>query len=167
MRLSDVGNKYVPCSSWKGGAVFSKKLPDPFDDDNTHLAFNVVRVNGKFLAGLEIEIDDFEIRGIVNKEPLDGSILKPARLVETDSLHGWPPFSLLHLLEINLLIKLFQAGKVPFFIFGEFSVHPCHGSSSAVLCRVFVEIYGSLFFMNRVDHHLLDSGILAQGFFLE
>jgi hypothetical protein len=66
VRLSDVGNQYVSCSSWKGGAVFSKKLPDPFNDDNTHLAFNIMGMNGKFLAGLEIEVDDFEIRGIVD-----------------------------------------------------------------------------------------------------
>jgi hypothetical protein len=88
VRLSNIANKHVPCSSWKGGAVFSKKLTDPFDDDDAYLAFDVVRVNGEFLAWFEIEIDDFEKRGIVHEEPLDGGILKSTRLVETDSLHG-------------------------------------------------------------------------------
>jgi hypothetical protein len=85
--LGDIANQHVPGSSRKGGAVFSKKLPDPFDDDNAHLAFNVVGVNGKFLARLEIEIDDFKIGRIVNEQPLDGGLFKPARVVKTDSLH--------------------------------------------------------------------------------
>jgi hypothetical protein len=34
-------------------------------------------VNGKFLARPEIEIDDFEIGGIMHHEPLDGCILEP------------------------------------------------------------------------------------------
>jgi hypothetical protein len=75
--LCDIANKHISCSSWKSGAVFPKKLPDPFDNDNAHLAFNVVGVNGKFLARPEIEIDDFEIGGIMHHEPLDGCILEP------------------------------------------------------------------------------------------
>src|SRR5512139_2982621 len=63
--FGDVAHKHIACSRRKGGAVFSKELSDPFDDDNAHLAFNVVAVNGEFLAGPEIEIDDFEIGGIV------------------------------------------------------------------------------------------------------
>jgi hypothetical protein len=76
VRFRDIANKHVPCSSRKSGALFSKKLPDPFEDYNAHLAFNVMRMNREFLARLEIEIDDFEIRGIVDKQPLDGRIFK-------------------------------------------------------------------------------------------
>jgi hypothetical protein len=72
----DIANKHVPCSSRKSGAVFSKKLPDPFEDNNADLAFNVMGMNGEFLAGPEIEVDDFEIRGIVDKQPLNGGIFK-------------------------------------------------------------------------------------------
>jgi hypothetical protein len=44
-------------------------------------------VNGEFLSGPEIEIDDFEVRGFVDKEPFERLVFKPARLIETDSLH--------------------------------------------------------------------------------
>jgi hypothetical protein len=86
--LGDIADQHVPCSSRKGFAVFSKKFPDPFDDDNAHLTFNVMRMNGKFLTRFEIEVDDFEIRGIVNEQPLDSGLFKPTRVVETDSPHG-------------------------------------------------------------------------------
>jgi hypothetical protein len=85
--LGDIANQHVPCPSRKGGPVFTKKLPDPFDDHNAYLAFNVMGVNGKFLTGSEIEIDDFKIRGIVNEQPLDRGIFEPTRIVKTDSLH--------------------------------------------------------------------------------
>jgi hypothetical protein len=88
VRLRDIANKHIPCSRWKGGAVFPKKFADPFDDDNAYLAFNVMAMNRKFLARLEIKIDDFEIGGVVDKQPLDGGIFKTAGFVETDFLHG-------------------------------------------------------------------------------
>jgi hypothetical protein len=66
VRLCDIGDQYVSCPGWESGAVFPKKLSDPFNDDNAQLAFNVMGMNGKYLAGPEIEIEDFEIRGLVN-----------------------------------------------------------------------------------------------------
>jgi len=76
--FGDVAHKHIARAGWKRGPVFSKELSDTFNDDNAHLAFNVMTVNGKFLAGFEIEIDDFEIRGIVDKQPFDGGLFKPA-----------------------------------------------------------------------------------------
>jgi hypothetical protein len=90
--LGDIANQHVPGSSRKGGAVFSKKLPDPFDDDNAHLAFNVVGVNGKFLTRLEIEIDDFKIGLVMHQKLFKGFFRKIVFFIKIDSLHCGLPF---------------------------------------------------------------------------
>jgi hypothetical protein len=87
VRLCDVGDQNVSGPGRQRGAVFSEKLPYSFDNSDAQLAFNVMGVDGKFLSGPEIEVDDFEVRGFVDEEPFDRFVFKPARFVKTDSPH--------------------------------------------------------------------------------
>ena len=50
------------------GAVFAQKLPSAFQNRQAHLSFDVVGMHRQFLAGLEVEIEDFEIGRVVHQQ---------------------------------------------------------------------------------------------------
>ena len=60
--LSDVADAHVSGFGRYCGVVFSQKLTFTLEDDQAQLAFDIMVVDGKFLAGLEVEIYNFKIR---------------------------------------------------------------------------------------------------------
>ena len=62
MGFGDITDHDVPGFGRDCGIVFSQKLTFTLKNDQTQLPFDIMAVDGKFLAGLEVEIYNFKIR---------------------------------------------------------------------------------------------------------
>jgi hypothetical protein len=87
MGFADVADQEIPRTSGYGFICPAQEFSLPFQYCNTDLAFNIVRMNGKFLARLEIEVQDLEVRGIMDQESLQGLLVKAGFSVELDLVH--------------------------------------------------------------------------------
>jgi len=72
MGFADVAHHHITPTSGYCFICPTQEFALPFQYRNTDLAFNIVRMNGKFLARLEIEIDDFEIGRVMDQKSLEG-----------------------------------------------------------------------------------------------
>ena len=61
MRRSDINNQDISCFRGKKRSVLAEKLPFTFQDGNGQLSFNFMGMYRQFLAGSEIEVNDFKI----------------------------------------------------------------------------------------------------------
>jgi hypothetical protein len=76
MRLTDIGYQDIARPCGQDGSIGSEELPLSFEDGYAHLAFYIVRMYRELLTGLEIEVQNLEIRRIMNQEISESSITK-------------------------------------------------------------------------------------------
>jgi hypothetical protein len=81
VRLTDIANKNVSGLGRKAHSVFSQEFPFSFNHHDADLSFYVVRMNGKFLPGPEVEIDDLKIRGVVYQKVFHRLVAKAVLFV--------------------------------------------------------------------------------------
>jgi hypothetical protein len=72
MRFGYIRNQDIPWLCLQHEFFSSKKLTAPLEDDDAELAFYVVGMHRQLLARLEIEVQDLEVRGIMDQESLQG-----------------------------------------------------------------------------------------------
>jgi hypothetical protein len=76
VRLGDVANQNIAGLGGQGFVFVREEVAIALNDKNADLALDVVGVNGQFLAWLEVEIQDFEVGGIMHEKPLHGKVVK-------------------------------------------------------------------------------------------
>ena len=64
-----------------------KNFPDPSRTDQTNLPLDVMGMDRQELTGLEIEIQDFEIRRFVDQQPFQRQVAKIIGLIQIDFFH--------------------------------------------------------------------------------
>lgn len=68
MGFADFGYEYAPPACRDYSPVISEKLSLTLQDQDAHLSLYFMRVNREYLAGFEVEVQDFEIRGVVDEK---------------------------------------------------------------------------------------------------
>ena len=94
MGLADVADENIARFSGNGFAFFCEEKPFSFQNDDAQLALNVMGMNGKLLAGLKIEIQDFEVRGVMHQQSAHMEIIKIVFREYIDFFHSLSPFDL-------------------------------------------------------------------------
>ena len=92
MGFTDVGDEDIARFGGNGFAVFCEEKPFSFQNDDAHLALKVMGMNGKLLAGLKIEVQDFEVRGVMHQQSAHVKVIKIVFREDVDFLHSLSPF---------------------------------------------------------------------------
>jgi len=66
--FADIGNEHITRLRGKCRPVFRQKLSGSFKNGDAQLPLNFMGMDGKLLTRPEIEVQDFEIRRIMNQE---------------------------------------------------------------------------------------------------
>ena len=91
MGFADIADEDIARFGGNGFPVFSKKKPFPFQNDDAQLALEFMGVNGKLLAGLKIEIQDFEVRGVMHQQLAHMEVIKIVFREDIDFFHSLSP----------------------------------------------------------------------------
>jgi len=70
MGFADVTDEDITRFSRKSALFLAQELSFPLNDGDAHLSLDFMGMDGQALTSLEIEINDFEVRRIVDKRAL-------------------------------------------------------------------------------------------------
>jgi hypothetical protein len=91
VRLGYFRNEHVSGPGGNGRAVFSEKFSLSLDHDKAHFPFDIVRMDGKLLSRLEIEIEDLHIRRFMGEKPCERLFIETVCLIKVDLFHLFLP----------------------------------------------------------------------------
>ena len=81
-----------PARAGRVAPVLRQELALSLQHGEAYLTLYVVGMHRQFLAGLEVEVDNLKVGGIVGQEILEGLFPKAISLIEIDSFHEFSFF---------------------------------------------------------------------------